>query len=438
MKRYKFQSILLLSFFFVGGLLVTASQAIPPFARKYQVSCSLCHNPYPRLNEFGESFRLAGFRIPQGEEIYIKSKPVALEPANYKKVWPKQIYPTTIPGLPPIGFRVLMDTNVDVGGTKAARSTFQFPDEVEILTAGSLGDNASFHTEIEFEGGETATVPWLRFERIFGTSLLNVKAGMVGGHTFALPGAVDGERITRNHYLYTDWRMPTPGGFSDKNRFRVRSAQPGFELTGYQRNWKYALGVVNGNDGSASDNNSEKDGFLQLAAKVGGIGYDGSKPAGRDFWSKNSLQFGLFSYWGLAKITTGSKERRDTFYRIGPDIRFRNTKFDLGAGYLFGQNNNPYGSLTSDSVDSNAWFAEAGYHFYPWLVGSLRYEGLRVDVPGGIGVTDDDRDRFVPSISALLRANIKLIAEARLHATNRSATDKNDDDQVVLRIDFAY
>ena len=41
--------------------------AIPAFARKYKVSCALCHNPFPRLNEFGETFAGNGFRMAVGE-----------------------------------------------------------------------------------------------------------------------------------------------------------------------------------------------------------------------------------------------------------------------------------------------------------------------------------------------------------------------------------
>lgn len=68
-----------------------------------------------------------------------------------------------------MGFRALLDTNVDVGGTKASRRTFRFPDEVEILTAGSFGEKSSFFGKIEIEDGEVDATPWIRFERIFGT-----------------------------------------------------------------------------------------------------------------------------------------------------------------------------------------------------------------------------------------------------------------------------
>ena len=41
---------------------------IPAFARKYGVSCSLCHAPAPRLTKFGETFAGNGFELRVGEE----------------------------------------------------------------------------------------------------------------------------------------------------------------------------------------------------------------------------------------------------------------------------------------------------------------------------------------------------------------------------------
>lgn len=43
-------------------------KTIPAFARKYGVSCSLCHAPPPRLNSFGEQFAANGFEFQPGEE----------------------------------------------------------------------------------------------------------------------------------------------------------------------------------------------------------------------------------------------------------------------------------------------------------------------------------------------------------------------------------
>jgi len=33
------------------------SQAMPVFARQYEMSCAACHDAYPRLNDFGAYFR---------------------------------------------------------------------------------------------------------------------------------------------------------------------------------------------------------------------------------------------------------------------------------------------------------------------------------------------------------------------------------------------
>ncbi|MDH3223042.1 MAG: hypothetical protein OEO23_04935 [Gemmatimonadota bacterium] len=41
--------------------------AIPAFARKYKVSCSLCHQPFPRLTPLGEMFAGNGFELGIGE-----------------------------------------------------------------------------------------------------------------------------------------------------------------------------------------------------------------------------------------------------------------------------------------------------------------------------------------------------------------------------------
>ncbi len=43
------------------------ADAIPAFARKYKVTCSLCHAPFPRLNAFGDLFAGNGFQMVRGE-----------------------------------------------------------------------------------------------------------------------------------------------------------------------------------------------------------------------------------------------------------------------------------------------------------------------------------------------------------------------------------
>ena len=53
--------------------------AIPAFARKYQTSCQTCHIVFPKLNAFGEAFRLRGYHMPAETEEMVKQKPVGLD-----------------------------------------------------------------------------------------------------------------------------------------------------------------------------------------------------------------------------------------------------------------------------------------------------------------------------------------------------------------------
>ena len=52
---------------YVAAVLIAAhphaAEAIPAFARKYGVSCSMCHSTVPRLNAFGEQFAANGFEM---------------------------------------------------------------------------------------------------------------------------------------------------------------------------------------------------------------------------------------------------------------------------------------------------------------------------------------------------------------------------------------
>ena len=60
-------SLLLLSALAVTFLPAPA-EAIPAFARKYDLTCTSCHTKPPRLNAFGEAFHMAGFQIPGAVE----------------------------------------------------------------------------------------------------------------------------------------------------------------------------------------------------------------------------------------------------------------------------------------------------------------------------------------------------------------------------------
>jgi hypothetical protein len=415
--------IMALSAFSVFALTLYSknAQAIPVLARKYRTSCATCHAPFPRLTALGEAVRLNGFKIPDGEELYVKEEPVSMGAEGYKKVFPEAIWPSNIPHLPPFSLLVAGEVDVDAGGTKDSRTSFLFPEELSILSAGTFGEDFSFFAELEFEEEEDETdttfSAWLMWEDLFSGALgenhLNIKAGTVGMQDIALPNNRGHNRITAENYLY-------------QQKLDLRS-EPGFEVNGFGKHWRYFLGIVD-----ADSENSEKDFYGGLAFKIGGLGFDGSGGASEEgglttspsgYWRDDSVRFGVFAY-----RTYLGDSGNDEFDRLGGDIRLNYKDLSLAGGYIFGDDD-------SDDTDKDLWLVEAEYWLYPWLVTYVRYEGLSVD-----GADNEDQARLIPGVVLLLRANIKVTVEGRYYYKNQPANEaggKGDDDRVVFQLTWA-
>src|ERR1700751_196946 len=72
---------------------VPKSSAIPAFSRKYQTSCTTCHNNFPELNDFGVAFKKNGFKFPKDDETFVKEPPVLLGAKAQKEAFPSALYP---------------------------------------------------------------------------------------------------------------------------------------------------------------------------------------------------------------------------------------------------------------------------------------------------------------------------------------------------------
>jgi hypothetical protein len=132
-----------------------SAYAVPAFARKYQTSCSTCHIVFPKLNAFGEAFRLRGYRMPDETEDMVKQPPVSLGAPAYKKLWPKAIWPGEISSNVPLAVNIkLADVNTstlnDDGTVTHVNNDLQFPQEANIFGAGTLGDHVSYLAEVTF------------------------------------------------------------------------------------------------------------------------------------------------------------------------------------------------------------------------------------------------------------------------------------------------
>src|SRR5260221_102182 len=139
--------------------------AVPAFAGKYGVRCTVCHEAWPVLNDFGRALSDNAYRMNLG-----KDEPSVTDPAY----WP--VYALAEPhfGLDLVKSHTgSADTTVQKNG--------QFQTGLAVLGAiGTLGDHASFLViPVAAVNGLTLGFPTaeFRFNNLFDSSWLNVRLG---------------------------------------------------------------------------------------------------------------------------------------------------------------------------------------------------------------------------------------------------------------------
>jgi len=132
------------------------ADAIPAFARKYQYSCSTCHAPFPRLKPFGEEFAARGFRMEDPSK----------EPsrATYDVGDPLLQLSRDLP------LAMRLDAYASLKEKAAARSDFEWPWAVKILSGGPITRSISYYVYGILEQGESVKLEdtFLQFSSVFG------------------------------------------------------------------------------------------------------------------------------------------------------------------------------------------------------------------------------------------------------------------------------
>ncbi len=108
------------------------ANAVPSFARAYEMPCSACHTAWPLLNSFGRQFKENGYMIARGE-------PQGMTELNDY---------LSIPEVPPLAVRFNsrpFDNNKD--GPSKTRALHS----VTFFTAGNFSKYGSFWSELEME-----------------------------------------------------------------------------------------------------------------------------------------------------------------------------------------------------------------------------------------------------------------------------------------------
>lgn len=454
------------------------AMAIPAFARKYQTSCSTCHVVFPVLNSFGKAYKASGYRIPVGEEKFVKDIPVSLGAPAWKQVFPQALWPSDIPGGSVAAFWLSSQYRVN----KSAPITNEFDglNELYLLGAGTLGESFSFFAELEVIDGGTiptgfgAALPRAFVQYNHPSHKINVSYGLFEPRAVLTPTRLRMMRLS--DYLSNRYGMPPTG-----NSFSLSPNQRGFEVwgnvegPGQKGGLDWFVGVVNGRDAgtpsgagaygaavqqfnsrlqaalaaagrSNFENNSTKDFYFGANYKIGGMGVLGGGASETELQQAdnlvdNSVTVGAFYYRGQAPtlVTVGGKETLDrdgnTFHRVGAKLDFNIDKGNILGGIQFNRDNI---SGVSRDFDQLITMVEARYALYPWLIPAVRFENLNPN----FGV---HFNRTTLHASILPRANIRFSVEGVLSRNSKTDPirdfrrfDSGNDRRFQVRLDFAY
>ena len=456
--------VLMMAGFFVT-LSASPAGAVPVFARKYQTSCQTCHTIFPKLNPFGEAFRLNGYRMPKETEEQVKQAPVSLGSPSYKKVWPKMVAPSDLPGFAPFAlntkFGVLYSSEKDASGKTIVHNDFQFPQEVNLFSAGTLGEHFSFFGEVTFgqetDGSVTTEIEHaqLHINSPFGKEhLVNFKVGK-----FA-PDLEDGFQemwlMTDNGvdsmFTFSPIGFNGGSGLAEDVGMSLPALVQGVEFYGVAcHRLFYTAGITNGlaptdpNAGTV-DGNSRKDYYARVDWKFGGMGLDGDtegKTLPPENWREKSVRVGALAYEGDGRgidfvvtdpntLTDFNQEDR-RYTRVGGFVSWTYQDLNLFGVVLHGSDklqnfDQATGALVNELTPSfDAWFAQADYVIRPPFQVSLRYENLNP-----ADSTADSIRFWNANFSFLSRANIKTMVEYRRDA------HESENYQVAGVLRFAY
>jgi len=331
------------------------AEAIPAFARKYNLSCVACHAAFPRLNEFGQNFSDSNLRLPNWREGTVDTGDERL----------------ALPSYAPFAIRAQAfgqarrGKSIDPvsGATEQARSDFQTPYLIKFLASAPLSEHISYYFYGIFaeKGGNGEVIiedAWFRHDDLFGSGIsLMMGQFQVSDLMFA--------RETR--LTFQDFMAYRMAGITYDRGLMFDRDLGIFDL---------GLGLVNGNGIEENfninspgyrrpdkmfDNNSDKSVFGRIGANIG--------PA----------SLGLFGLAGEQANATGSagidSGNRDTDKRVlgidvsgiihGKSYWFAQALWNSWDGFL--DENKKYewwgGFVGADYIASDTWVFSALYNY---------------------------------------------------------------------------
>ena len=366
--------------FFTLALFSSEANAIPAFGRKTGLSCSACHEVWPRLNDFGQNFRDRGYRLKRDRDAPVEQDP---------SYWPLAFRTTA-------GYQFLRQSLVatDNGPVTTNTGTFGFTG-LDVWAAGTLGERLSFAitytpglagTGFQLAGNAGSSdleTAWIGIHDIGIPNWVNFR---VGKHALDLP--IDEHRqitLTQGYNVYHFQPQGTSVAFQPGNN------QAGVELYGHSElsRVRYSVSLVNERDSSFFSNNGISnpvvwahltgqqylDNDLLAAVKAGVFGALGWHPTG-------SLSLTPLGLNATPAIVQGTGFNHKKHYTLGAEahLQFFSTVNPFTVTGVVWENEQDAELGSATATQDSKWvgaFVEGVYTYNPRLSLIARYERIR-------------------------------------------------------------
>jgi len=375
--------------------------AIPVLARKYGFNCTMCHSNIPRLNDFGQLYRMNGYRLPGRENV---ERTVLETPA-------------------PVAFRTSVGYNGESSNAPGADVSALQLNGLDILSAGLLGRDIGYFMvyvpQMASSRGVAGQDGSLEMASVvfshLGSNWLNVRLGRYEPAYVAFSVK---RQLSVSPYEIYDAAFPGGPAYSE--------TQTGIEISGYSRTgFQYAGGVVTGSETNHPED-TPMDGYARLAYVFGpGRG----QTAGQ--------RIGLLGSAGSARPQSGTVTGKQTFYRGGAEASLNAAHLNLALQYLYGRDQAPLWQrpTNDDDITWSGGFAELSALPRVDLVVFARYD--YVDAPS---IQNTDVSRATVGGRYYLEDNVALHLEYSYRTVKSTVTGQDDATLsfVTARVDLAF
>lgn len=360
---------------FIFLLIAETVSAIPAFGRKYNMSCTTCHSPFPRLKDYGDEFAGNGFVLSDKEN-----------PRYYVETGDENL--SLIRDFP---IAVRLEGLVTYNNNNSEKSDFNAPYNLKLLSGGEFAPNISYYFYFFLsERGEVAGVEdaFIMFNNLFGTELdLYVGQFQVSDPLFKRE-----LRLT----------------FDDYHIYKNKIGNSRIDLTydrgimltyGFDTGTDIIFEVLNGTGIGDADGqrNFDFDKHKNFAGRLS-----------QDFG--DYIRIGAFGYWGKEDLDDGVNLFTNEVYMVGPDLTLAfNDIVEINFQYLLRNDKQPLNpTLIKDAVETKGMMGE--FILTPngdkskWYAAAL-YNWQKSDLAAY------DISRVTGHLGWVLRTNLRLYGE---------------------------